>query len=103
MSRCNARRNRRCEIKTGRSTESTTWKSQTPAWKMDFRAGVWFYCLLALNSLMVYSPGLVFFYEQEVDSAIANLLTMIEPLLIAFLGVTIGSIVIAMYLPLFTL
>lgn len=43
------------------------------------------------------------FYEQEVDSAIANLLTMIEPLLIAFLGVTIGSIVIAMYLPLFSL
>jgi type IV pilus assembly protein PilC len=43
------------------------------------------------------------FYEQEVDAAIANLLTLIEPILIAFLGVTIGSIVIAMYLPLFTL
>jgi type IV pilus assembly protein PilC len=43
------------------------------------------------------------FYEQEVDSAIANLLTLMEPLLIGFLGVTIGSIVIAMYLPLFTL
>jgi len=43
------------------------------------------------------------FYESEVDSAIANLLTLMEPLLIAFLGVTIGSIVIAMYLPLFTL
>ena len=43
------------------------------------------------------------FYEAEVDSAIANLLTLIEPLLIGFLGVTIGSIVISMYLPLFTL
>lgn len=43
------------------------------------------------------------FYEAEVDSAIANLLTLIEPMLIGFLGVTIGSIVIAMYLPLFTL
>jgi len=43
------------------------------------------------------------FYEQEVDAAIANLLTLIEPVLIAFLGVTIGSIVISMYLPLFTL
>jgi type IV pilus assembly protein PilC len=43
------------------------------------------------------------FYEQEVDAAIANLLTLMEPLLIAFLGVTIGSIVISMYLPLFTL
>jgi type IV pilus assembly protein PilC len=43
------------------------------------------------------------FYEQEVDAAIANLLTLMEPILIAFLGVTIGSIVVAMYLPLFTL
>src|SRR6266478_9746212 len=43
------------------------------------------------------------FYEQEVDSAIANLLTLIEPILIGFLGVTIGSIVIAMYLPMFSL
>jgi len=43
------------------------------------------------------------FYESEVDAAIANLLTLIEPLLIGFLGITIGSIVVAMYLPLFTL
>ena len=43
------------------------------------------------------------FYEEEVDTAIADLLAMIEPVLIAFLGVTIGSIVISMYLPLFTL
>ncbi len=43
------------------------------------------------------------FYEDEVDSAIADLLAMIEPALIAFLGVTIGGIVISMYLPLFTL
>ena len=43
------------------------------------------------------------FYEGEVDTAIADLLAMIEPALIAFLGVTIGSIVISMYLPLFTL
>ena len=43
------------------------------------------------------------FYEQEVDAAIANLLTLIEPALIGFLGVTIGSIVISMYLPMFSL
>ncbi len=43
------------------------------------------------------------FYEDEVDSAIADLLGLIEPVLIAFLGVTIGSIVISMYMPLFTL
>lgn len=43
------------------------------------------------------------FYEDEVDAAIADLLAMIEPVLIAFLGVTIGGIVISMYLPLFSL
>jgi type IV pilus assembly protein PilC len=43
------------------------------------------------------------FYEDEVDTAIADLLALIEPVLIAFLGVTIGGIVISMYLPLFTL
>ena len=43
------------------------------------------------------------FYEQEVDAAIANLLSLMEPAMILFLGVTIGTIVIAMYLPLFTL
>ena len=43
------------------------------------------------------------FYEYEVDTAIADLLGLMEPVLIAFLGVTIASIVISMYLPLFTL
>lgn len=43
------------------------------------------------------------FYEQEVDAAVKQMLTLIEPIMIAFLGVTIGGIVIAMYLPLFTL
>jgi type IV pilus assembly protein PilC len=43
------------------------------------------------------------FYESEVDTAIANLLTLIEPALIGFLGVSIGGIVIAMYLPMFSL
>jgi type IV pilus assembly protein PilC len=43
------------------------------------------------------------YYEQEVDAAIANLLTLMEPALIGFLGVTIGSIVVSMYLPMFSL
>ncbi|HKV40851.1 MAG TPA: type II secretion system F family protein [Blastocatellia bacterium] len=43
------------------------------------------------------------FYEAEVDAAIANLLSLMEPAMILFLGVTIGTIVIAMYLPLFQL
>jgi type IV pilus assembly protein PilC len=43
------------------------------------------------------------FYEEEVDAAIANMLSLIEPALIAFLGITIGGIVVSMYMPLFTL
>ncbi|MCX7830983.1 MAG: type II secretion system F family protein, partial [Acidobacteria bacterium] len=43
------------------------------------------------------------FYEDEVDEAIANLMSLLEPLIIVFLGTTVGGIVIAMYMPLFTL
>jgi type IV pilus assembly protein PilC len=43
------------------------------------------------------------FYEEEVDSAVAGLLTLMEPVMIAFLGVIVGGIVIAMYLPIFDL
>lgn len=43
------------------------------------------------------------FFEEEVDSAVKDLLTALEPMLIVFLGVVVGGIVISMYLPLFTL
>jgi type IV pilus assembly protein PilC len=43
------------------------------------------------------------FYEDEVDIAVAGLMKLLEPILIAFLGVAIGGIVIAMYMPMFTL
>jgi type IV pilus assembly protein PilC len=43
------------------------------------------------------------YYEEEVDLVVANLLTILEPLLMAFLGVVVGGIVISMYLPLFKL
>jgi type IV pilus assembly protein PilC len=43
------------------------------------------------------------FYEEEVDVAVAGLLTLLEPIMIAFLGVVVGGIVIAMYLPIFDL
>ncbi len=43
------------------------------------------------------------FYEEEVDQAVANLLTLMEPVMILFLGTTVGGIVIAMYMPLFSL
>ncbi|HEX2343086.1 MAG TPA: type II secretion system F family protein [Vicinamibacterales bacterium] len=41
------------------------------------------------------------FYEEEVDTAVAGLLTLMEPLMIAVLGVIVGGIVIAMYMPIF--
>jgi type IV pilus assembly protein PilC len=43
------------------------------------------------------------FYEDEVDIAVAGLMKLLEPVLIAFLGVAIGGIVIAMYMPMFAL
>jgi type IV pilus assembly protein PilC len=43
------------------------------------------------------------FYEEEVDTAVAGLLTLLEPVMIAILGVVVGGIVIAMYLPIFDL
>jgi type IV pilus assembly protein PilC len=43
------------------------------------------------------------FYEEEVDTAVAGLLTLLEPLMIALLGGIVGGIVIAMYLPIFGL
>jgi type IV pilus assembly protein PilC len=43
------------------------------------------------------------FYEEEVDVAVAGLLTLLEPLMIAFLGGVVGGIVIAMYMPIFDL
>lgn len=43
------------------------------------------------------------FYEDEVDAAVADLLTAMEPLIILFLGVVVGGVVISMYLPLFSL
>ena len=43
------------------------------------------------------------FYEQEVDDAVESLSSLIEPMIMAFLGVVVGGLVIAMYLPIFKL
>jgi type IV pilus assembly protein PilC len=43
------------------------------------------------------------FYEEEVDVAVANLTSLLEPMLMVFLGVVIGGVVIAMYLPIFNM
>ena len=43
------------------------------------------------------------FYEREVDDAVAGLSSLLEPIIMAFLGVVIGGLVVAMYLPIFKL
>ena len=43
------------------------------------------------------------FYEEEVDIAVANLTSLLEPFLMIFLGVVIGGVVISMYLPIFNM
>ncbi len=43
------------------------------------------------------------FYEDEVDAATKNMLTLLEPMLIGFLGVAVGGIVISLYMPLFSM
>ena len=40
-------------------------------------------------------------YEQEVDDAVESLTSLLEPLIMSILGVVIGGLVIAMYLPIF--
>ena len=43
------------------------------------------------------------FYEDEVDAAVEGMMALLEPIIISFLGVVIGTIVVAMYLPMFSL
>jgi type IV pilus assembly protein PilC len=43
------------------------------------------------------------FYEDEVDAATKDMLAMLEPVLISFLGVAVGGIVISLYMPLFSM
>ena len=43
------------------------------------------------------------FYDDEVDQAVENLTSMIEPIMMVFLGVVVGGLLIAMYLPIFTM
>ena len=43
------------------------------------------------------------FYDEEVDTAVGNLTSLLEPLLMVFLGIVIGGVVIAMYMPIFKL
>jgi type IV pilus assembly protein PilC len=41
------------------------------------------------------------FYDDEVDTAVNSLTALLEPMMIVFLGVVVGGLVVAMYLPIF--
>ncbi len=43
------------------------------------------------------------FYEEDVDNFVTNLTSLMEPLIMMFLGVVLGGLIIAMYLPIFKL
>jgi type IV pilus assembly protein PilC len=55
------------------------------------------------GSLDSMSAKVATFYEQEVDNAVDSMSSLLEPLIMAILGVLVGSLVIAMYLPIFKL
>jgi type IV pilus assembly protein PilC len=55
------------------------------------------------GSLELMLDKIADFYDQEVEAATEQLTAMIEPLMVAFLGVVIGSMVVALYLPIFNI
>jgi type IV pilus assembly protein PilC len=57
----------------------------------------------ATGALDVMLGKVVDFYEDEVDQAVENLTSMMEPIIIVFLGTIIGGLVIAMYMPIFSM
>jgi type IV pilus assembly protein PilC len=57
----------------------------------------------ATGALDVMLGKVADFYEEEVDQAVENLTSMMEPIIIVFLGGIIGGLVIAMYMPIFSM
>jgi type IV pilus assembly protein PilC len=57
----------------------------------------------ATGALDIMLTKIADFYDDEVDQAVENLTAMMEPLIMAFLGVIVGGFVVAMYLPIFTM
>ena len=57
----------------------------------------------ATGALDVMLNKVADFYEDEVDQAVEGMTSLLEPLIMVFLGIVIGGLVIAMYLPIFTM
>ncbi len=53
------------------------------------------------GSLDEMSSKVADFYEEDVDNAVDNMSSLLEPIIMAILGVLVGGLVIAMYLPIF--
>ncbi|NNC97143.1 MAG: type II secretion system F family protein, partial [Gammaproteobacteria bacterium] len=53
------------------------------------------------GSLDVMSAKVADYYEEEVDNAVDNMSTLMEPIIMGFLAIVVGGLVIAMYLPIF--
>ena len=53
------------------------------------------------GSLDEMSAKVADFYEEDVDNAVDNLSSLLEPMIMAILGVLVGGLVVAMYLPIF--
>ena len=57
----------------------------------------------ATGALDVMLNKVADFYEDEVDQAVEAMTSLLEPMIMVFLGIVIGGLVIAMYLPIFTM
>ncbi len=57
----------------------------------------------ATGALDIMLGKIADFYDDEVDEAVNNMTEMIEPAMMVFLGGTIGTLVVAMYLPIFSM
>ena len=57
----------------------------------------------ATGALDVMLNKVADFYEDEVDQSVEAMTSLLEPLIMVFLGIVIGGLVIAMYLPIFTM
>ena len=55
------------------------------------------------GSLDAMCPKVADFYEEEVDNMVDSLASLMEPMIMAVLGVLVGGLVVAMYLPIFKL
>ncbi len=55
------------------------------------------------GSMEVMLSKIADFYDDEVDAAVGGLTAMLEPIMMVFMGGSIGTILIAMYLPIFTI